>query len=248
MAHIPGKFIWFEYNGSNAAAAKAFYSEVFAWKFDDVAMPDPYTMIKAGDKAIGGIGRAGGPSRWLPYLSVADVDAARRAVTAGGGKTLGEAFDIPTVGRMALVTDPHGAEVWLMRGQDSDEPDGQVPVGAFCWNELSTPDPVAAVAFYEKAFGFTHEAMDMGPAGTYRILQAGLQGRGGVTTGKGTASWLPYVMTDGADAAVDRAKRSRGSVEVPPTDIPGVGRFAILVDPTGARLGILQPAPQAAKP
>jgi predicted enzyme related to lactoylglutathione lyase len=54
-------------------------------------------------------------------------------------------------------------------------------------------------------------------------------------------AWLPYVQVASADQAADKAKRLGATVVVPPTDIPNVGRFAILVDGQGAATGILQP-------
>jgi predicted enzyme related to lactoylglutathione lyase len=55
--------------------------------------------------------------------------------------------------------------------------------------------------------------------------------------------WLPYVAVDDADAAIARARRLAATICVEPEDIPGVGRFGVLQDPTGAALAIIKPLP-----
>ena len=79
--------------------------------------------------------------------------------------------------------------------------------------------------------------------GTYYTLEAGGKPRAGVLAKpmpQAPHAWLPYVAVANADATVDKAKRLGATPIVPPTDIPTVGRFSILVDPNGAALGILQ--------
>jgi predicted enzyme related to lactoylglutathione lyase len=53
--------------------------------------------------------------------------------------------------------------------------------------------------------------------------------------------WLPYVQVANADKTAERARKLGGDLVAPPSDVPGVGRFAIFKDSLGATLGILQP-------
>jgi len=84
-------------------------------------MPDgTYWIAKQGDARVGGITQmnggapAGTPSHWFPYLEVDDVDARVKKVTAGGGKVAQAPFDIPGVGRIAVVSDATGAMIgWI---------------------------------------------------------------------------------------------------------------------------------------
>ena len=249
MSHLPGKFVWFECVTRDAKRAQAFYGEVLGWKVEAFPMGDfTYEMIKAGATAIGGYAPpadAKTPPHWISYLSVDDVDAAVKRVTAAGGKLLDGPSDIPTVGRMAKVADPQGAIFQLFRASDGDPADGPSANGQFYWNELWAADGKKAVAFYEKVAGFTHKDMDMGPEGTYHVLEKGDKSRAGIMTStrKDVAPmWLPYVAVDDCDAAVARAKKQGGAVHVEPTDIPNIGRFAILSDPTGATIAVIKPA------
>ena len=252
---LPGKFVWFELVSKDAKKAQVFYGEAFRWK----TMPFPmgestYDMILAGDTPdtmIGGYAPPKGdrqPSHWISYVSVEDVDAAAKAATANGGKVVEAPSDIPGVGRMARIADPQGAELCLLKNATGDPPDATVaPPGRFFWNELHTSDPTRVLAFYEKVVGFSHRSMDMGPAGIYHILSRGGVDRGGVTghlLDGVPPHWLPYVAVDDVDATIARAKRLGATIPMSPEDIPGVGRFGVLQDPTGARLAIMKPLPR----
>lgn len=115
------------------------------------------------------------------------------------------------------------------------------PAGTYIWQDLFTPDPKAAEAFYGALFGWTVTAMpmpgDMG--GTYDILENAGQGFGGcmpLFPGQGDAArWTPYVSVpaDDVDAAAARAAAAGGTVVQEPMDIPTVGRFATILDPDG---------------
>jgi uncharacterized protein len=252
MPLLIGKFVWFENVTTKPAEAQRFYGEVLGWKVHGWAMgPETYDMILTGDSMdtmIGGYSPAKeGAARWVSYVSVADVDASAKAVEKAGGKLLGPAIDVPTVGRMAQVADPAGAELFLYRSSDGEnKADSAEPVtGAFFWNELWTPDAKAALAFYEQAFGYTHRDMDMGPGGVYRVLEHGGVPRAGILEEKGAKPhWLPYVAVDDCDATLARAKRGGATVEIPGTDIPTVGRFGVFRDPQGARLAVIKPSPR----
>ena len=260
-ALLPGKFVWFELVTGDPKKAQAFYGGLLGWKVEPFPMGNTkYDMILAGhtlDTMIGGYAPLQNErqrSHWISYVSVEDVDAAVKAVTAERGRVVEAPSEIPTVGRKARIADPRGAELYVFRNPKGDPPDPSMAHGGFpstgagrwLWNELHTSDPRGALAFYEKALGFSHRAMDMGPAGTYYILSRGGVDRGGVTAElpRGVAPhWLPYVAVDDADQPIARAKKLGARIHAGPEDIPGVGRFGVIEDPTGAALAIMKPQP-----
>jgi predicted enzyme related to lactoylglutathione lyase len=255
---LPGKFVWFEHASKDPKKAQLFYAEVFGWKVQPFPMgADSYDMILAGDTPdtmLGGYAslESGRTPHWISYVSVNDVDAAVKAAAANGGKIVEPPTDIPTVGRYARIADPQGAEICVFRNSTGDPPDAPsgVPSGRFLWNELHTTDPAKALAFYEKVVGFTSRTMDMGPAGKYHVIGKGGADRGGVTNELAPGAkphWLPYVSVDDTDATVARAKKFGAKIAMPATDIPGVGRFAVFDDPTGAQLAVLKPQPAQKK-
>lgn len=251
---LPGKFVWFELVARDPKRAQAFYGEVFGWKVQPFPMgPATYEMIWAGDTPdtmIGGYAAPSTdrqPSHWLSYVSVTDVDAAARVAGTSGGKVVAPPRELPGVGRSARIADPQGAELSLFRNSTGDPPDGPAPVGRFFWNELHTTDPDTALAFYEKVVGYSHRSADMGGGGTYHLLSASGTDRAGVTAqDAGVAPhWLPYVHVEDVDATLARARRLGATLSVDPADIPGIGRFGVLVDPVGASLAVMKPQPRS---
>jgi len=251
---LPGKFVWFEHASRDAKKAQAFYGEVFGWKVSSFPISEgSYDMIAAGDAMIGGYDvrrvREGEPAHWRSVMSVANVDATAKAAAGAGGKLIDAPADMPQVGRFARIADPLGAELSLLTSFTDDPPDAIATHGRWLWNELHTGDPARSVAFCEKVLGYSVRAQDMGPAGTYHVLSQGGVDRGGVTAhGAGeTSYWLPYVSVDDADATIARAQRLGAKIDVPATDIPGIGRFGVFTDPTGATLAVMKPSPSMPK-
>jgi len=247
MSHLHGKFVWFEHMSGNVAAARAFYDAQFGWKSDGVPMgAQTYHMIQNGAEGIGGFRAVmpGTSSRWVSYLSVADVDAVARSVSLSGGKVLLPPTDFPPVGRGAGLTDPLGAQFSIWQAAQGDRADvASVAIGDWYWIELWTPDPARALGFYKGVFGYTEDAMDMGPGGTYYVLKKDGVPRAGLAKSanlNAKSMWLPYVRVANCDAAAAKAKGLGANVLSPPLDIPDVGRFAVLCDPTGVAVAIIE--------
>jgi uncharacterized protein len=130
--------------------------------------------------------------------------------------------------------------------------------GSFVWHELMTTDTQAARAFYGKVVGWGAQDASM-PGMHYTLFTVGETRVGGLmdlpeqADQMGTPpNWMGYVGADDVDATVDRLKRLGGAVHVPPTNIPDVGRFAVVADPQAAVFGLfkwLTPGPdQSAAP
>lgn len=107
--------------------------------------------------------------------------------------------------------------------------------GMFSWNELTTTDPKAALEFYTKLFGWKTEVKHMEQM-DYTFVKVGDRPVGGVMQAPPRApiAWTSYVSVDNIDETAKLAESLGGKVYFPPTDIPHVGRFAILCDPQGA--------------
>ncbi|MBI5867551.1 MAG: VOC family protein [candidate division Zixibacteria bacterium] len=109
----------------------------------------------------------------------------------------------------------------------------------FIWYELNTPDPKAAEVFYGRVLECT--AREFAPGAGYTILSAGGADIGGIMAIPENAcepharpAWVGYIGVSDTDDAVARLRAAGGSVFKEPTDIPGVGRFAVVADPHGA--------------
>ena len=185
----------------------------------------------------------------MPYLSVSDVDSTYKAALAAGAKSLMAPRDYGSAGRAATISDPTGGVFSLWRGSHGDPPRRRRrPRAAGSGTQLASADEKMALAFYEKVFGFDHDAMPM-PDGTYYILKQGEKGRAGlcrVRDASQATMWMPYVCVADCDAVAERARTLGATIHVPASDIPGVGRFAVFIDPQGASLSILKPDPAMA--
>ncbi len=116
-----GFFHWNELATRDVEGAKKFFAETVGWSFTGMEMDNgTYWVAVDGDKPIGGIMGMDGPQfegvppHWLSYLSVDDVDARIAKTTANGGEVVMPAFDVPNVGRIAVIKDPTGAALGII--------------------------------------------------------------------------------------------------------------------------------------
>jgi predicted enzyme related to lactoylglutathione lyase len=121
-------------------------------------------------------------------------------------------------------------------------------VGSFCWFELATSDRVAAQKFYSAVFGWEPAEVPMGPEMTYTMLRLKGNDVGGVyalmkdqIAAHVPPHWMPYIKVESVDESASKASKLGAKSIVPPSDIPNVGRFAVIQDPTGAVTSIFQP-------
>lgn len=254
-----GSFIWYELLTNNPDAAKRFYDEVVGWAIEaEPSGPMDYRMIDTGTGLVGGVMRlddtmkAGGARpTWLGYIGVDDVDASVEAVTAAGGAVRMPAWDIPNVGRVAMVADPQGAPFYLMRGATDAASTAFVATmqpGHACWNELATSDPAAAIDFYARQFGWTKgDAMPMGEMGEYRFLHLGEPMIGAVMKQPSPEippMWITYFYVPDIDRAAEAVKAGGGAIHFGPSEIPG-GDYSITAgDSEGAVFGVVGPRKQ----
>jgi len=108
--------------------------------------------------------------------------------------------------------------------------------------ELATTDVGKAKSFYQALFDWQLQDMDMGDM-TYTMIQVGEGTGGGMLKhpmpGQPSA-WLAYVLVDDVRAATDKAKALGAQIIRDVMEVPNAGWFSIIVDPTGAALGLWQ--------
>ena len=244
-----GRFVWHELSTSDPKRAIAFYGELFGWKARDVKMgaSGEYTLLSNGTTDVAGItelSKGQSAPMWLGYTTTSDADATAEKAKNLGAKVVVPPTDIPNIGRFTILVDPQGAVIAPMKvTEEAPEVEGNPALGTFCWDELVTNDPKGSVSFHTALFGLTANAMDMGPAGTYHVLHEGERRRAGVLKAPkpGIATqWLAYVVVDDVDASAQRAVKLGGKVMGEPADIPNIGRYAVITDPSGAAIALFK--------
>jgi len=116
-----GHFHWNELMTRNPEQAKSFYGATVGWTFEAMPMPDgTYWVAKLGDDAVAGIFPLsspqfdGVPEQWMAYLAVDNVDQRVNKATAAGAELMRPLFDVPGVGRIAILREPGGAGIGWM--------------------------------------------------------------------------------------------------------------------------------------
>lgn len=252
VEHAPGSFCWLELGTSDAEAAKNFYTELFGWSAFEV--PDPsaggYTLFQIDGKDVAGLYQLrdeqkaqGIPPHWLTYIATENANETSAKGKSLGGNVLMEPFDVMDLGRMSVLTDPTGATfaVWQAGAHGGCNVINQP--NTFCWGELATTDTNRAGEFYTKLFGWKRKAGDLEGFEYTEFINADVPIGGMMTlpaeAGNIPPHWNPYIAVADCDATAGKVESLGGKILVPPSDIPHVGRFAVVQDPQGATFSII---------
>jgi uncharacterized protein len=260
--YVPGAPDWVDLGSRDTQAAAAFYHALFGWEFRS-AGPESggYGTFRLAGQTVAALGPLQDDNArpaWTVYFETADADATTKTVEQAGGSVRFPPMDVFEQGRAAGCSDPDGAEfaVWqpgTTRGLD------RVGAGALCWTELCTTDATRAREFYRTVFAWDTEEVplpgDPSP-GSYTVVSRAGGGQEGSHGGimqlahellpDGFAYWQPYFAVADCDAVVAAAARRAATVLMPATDMPGVGRTALVKDPEGAYFALLTPEESAA--
>ena len=251
-----GTFMWNELMSTDIEKAKKFYSSVLGWEYDGMPMGEmgTYWLIRAGQQMAGGAAQINPklhgpmPSHWMPYVAVKDINAIAKQAEKD---LLYPPMDVPDVGRMTALKDPTGAALSIMtpgNGVKTGKPVPPTPKpshGTFMWNELSTGDMKAAEKYLCELLGWNCIEME-GSQGQYKLFQVEGVSVGGMMPlqqgDPGPSRWMGYIAVNDIAAANGAVAKNGGKVLVPPTDVPGIGKFIVAADPAGGVVAMMQPA------
>jgi predicted enzyme related to lactoylglutathione lyase len=251
---LQGSWIWYELISPDPEGAKAFYEAVVGWGMTTGhgESNTDYGFITAGDGAmVGGLLRLnaemaehGARPCWLGYIGVDNVDASLKAIEAAGGKTLMPANDIEMAGRIAMISDPGGAPVYVMTpnpppgGGESTAFSASRNPGHCGWNELLAADGPRETAFYSAQFGWSlPDPMDMGPMGKYQFIAHDDVQVGAIMTKteqSPNAMWNHYFWVPSIETAKAALTANGGQVINGPMQVPTGDWIVQGTDPQGA--------------
>lgn len=255
-AEIKGRFVWHDLMTSDTAAAGKFYPRVTGWKSQAWEKDASYTLWMNGKNALGGVvgmpkdmGQA--PAHWMMHVATPNVAATVETARSLGARICKEVTPIPDVGQFAVIADPQGATFSAFQPnpmpEGSTPPSPKVGEGDFCWHELATTEPDAALSFYTELFGWKlSRKHDMAEMGSYTIFAYGGEDVGGIyqlQPGIPASFWLSYIRVKDASRAAKAASAGGGRVINGPMEVPGGALIAQFTDPQGALFAVHQLKP-----
>ena len=241
-----GHVVWHDLMTPDVAAARRFYACLMGWNYEVEHAEDfvwqagegDYPLLLAKGMAHGGFVQIeqGARPRWLAYVEVGDVDTACAAALSHQGAVERTPFDVPGVGRGAVIRDPCGAAICPFETGHDHSP----PKGVFLPDMLMTTDVPKAASFYASLFGWKPVASAAGdaidftaPDGTH---VASIEALPAVSAQ--TAQWVPYLAVGDADAASARAVDLGASLRATGDVVRTPNAGALIRDPTGAIFGL----------
>jgi uncharacterized protein len=247
--YVPGKWVWAEMFTEDADAAVQFYGKVFGWSFQAFrAQRGPgYRLALSDGEPVGGVlereqTREKKPgSRWLGMISVPDVKVAARYAAEHRGKVVMPPRVLPGRGEVALLEDPEGAAFGVIRSSAGDPPDYLAADKQWVWVELWARDPQAMAQFYSGLAGYEIAAVKRPDGSSGYVLASGGYARCGIVASpapKVAPAWVPYLRVEDVKAVATQAEQAGARLLVPPAPAIREGRVALIVDPTGAAIGL----------
>lgn len=249
--HHPGKVIWAELVTPDLGSARRFYGELLGWTFQDVpGARIPYAIALQNGEPVAGLvqprsARSGRRQPyWLPFIAASNVESLRGQAVAHGARVLSPPRSYPDRGEQAVLADPQGAVFGVLQSTSGDPPDVLADPGDFIWTSLITRDPKADAAFYQELFGYQEQDLP-GDEATHLLLSSEGYARASVNQlppGSAAPSpyWLSFLRVPSTTAAVARARTLGATVLTEPHPDRHGGMVAVIADPTGAPVGLLE--------
>jgi uncharacterized protein len=235
---------WVDIGTTDLEAGLAFYSELFGWTGQDLGEEaGHYTIVSKNGKQVAAMSTAqdSGPPRWTTYVNVDSADDVAKKAEAAGGTVVMPPMDVMSAGRMAIFQDTTGAFIAVWQPDDHIGADLVNEPGTLVWEELSTSDLAKSKEFYSAVFGWGFGGSDeYAEAQVNGRTVAGVMPRPAEMPAEVPDHWLVYFGAEDVEADAKRATDLGATVVVPPTDIPGTGRFAVLMDPQGAAFALFK--------
>ena len=250
--HHPGKVVWADLVTPDLPAAEKFYGTLFGWTFQNVhAGNHDYAVAMLDGRPIAGLLEKAGPvgSRqqpaWLTFLAASDLDGTKRTALAHGAKVLTNDRTYPRRGQQCVLSDPEGAVFALLASSSGDPPDYLPAVGEWIWSSLHAKDAGAEAAFYQQLFNYDVFEAPSDDGQVHLILSSDNYARVSANDlAQGSARrhphWLNFVRVADAAEAAAKVRALGGRVLVEPRADRHGGMLAVVADPAGAPIGLME--------
>jgi predicted enzyme related to lactoylglutathione lyase len=250
--HHVGKVVWADLVTPDLGAAKRFYGGVFGWTFSDSATAyGNYAVAYVGGRPVAGLLQRATPARehghpvWLSFLAVRDVDATTRTALEHGAQVVYASRSYPGRGRQAVLRDPAGAVFGILASSSGDPADVLAEPGEWIWSALQVHDPAADSRFYQAVMGYDADDVPSDDGLPHAILSSDGFARASINAfPDGTPGrhphWLGFVRVRDVTSVSSRAVALGGQVLLEPRPDRHGGNLAIIADPIGAPIGLME--------
>ena len=251
MEYHQGKVIWADLVTPDLADAEHFYGGLFGWTFQTVLHGDSdYAVAFLDGRPIAGILQKPIPQNekrqpaWLTFLAVRDLKSASEIALKQGAKSLATSRTYAGRGSQSIFADPEGAVFAMLASSSGDTPDYLASPGDWIWSSLIARDPKQSADFYKAVFGY--DVFDLVPSddgAEHVILSTDDYARAGIHSlqpGHRHSHWLNFIRVVDAVASSAKAVTLGGRVLIPPRLDRQGGQVAVIADPTGAPLGLME--------
>ncbi|WP_455207019.1 VOC family protein [Kaarinaea lacus] len=246
--YFPGKFIWHDLFTDKLLESMDFYKGVFGWEFRKFGPGKrAYYYITNTGLGVGGLSQLdtsdGTGNQWVSYISVDDVDAANNYVMQNGGKILVSPRTFEQLGQVAIFADPEGAPFGVINSFSGDQREALPHVGQWIWADLFAINPKMQIEFYKGIAQYSAMENPVSGIAEDYFLQSNNVARGGVMPLPAEdilPNWLPYVRVADINDSVMKVTQFGGEVILQPSMQIFNGKLAIVTDPGGAALGIIE--------
>ena len=247
IEHHPGKVIWTDLVTPDLAGAEHFYSGLFGWTFQSIR-PE-YAIALLGGRPVGGVVQRPIPAGqkrqpgWLTFFAVADLGAASKLALAHGAKSLAPPKTYPRRGSQAVFADPEGAAFAMLASSTGDAGDYLPTPGEWIWSSMLATDTAMNADFYAAVFGYEVYDLPSDDGSQHVILASDDYARAGIHTLPPEhlhPRWLNFVRVLDAQQASAQAVALGGRVLVEPYLDRHGGHVAVVADPYGAPVGLME--------
>jgi predicted enzyme related to lactoylglutathione lyase len=250
--HHAGKMIWADLVTPDLATAEKFYGGLFGWTFQPIHAGDTnYAVAMLDGRPIGGLVQKAIPvgqhqqSAWLTFLAANDVDGVKKLAVSHGAKVLSDIKSYPLRGRQCVLSDPEGAVFALLASSSGDTPDYLPATGDWIWSSLHAKDAGAEAAFYQNLLGYDVFDLPSDDGLEHLILSTDDYARASANdlergSARRHSHWLNFVRVENAAQSAAKAVAMGGRVLVEPRADRHGGMLAVVADPAGAPVGLME--------
>ena len=250
---LPGKFVWADLFSSDLEASRDFLVGLLGWEWRWISTEQGrrYGLFYNDGSAVAGLAHhrsedAPGQSyaRWAYYVSVQDIDELLTRARARGSVVLMPAREVAERGRFAILADGEKAPLGVLTSHAGDPGDYRAEPGEWLWHQLFARDPEAAASYYAELFGYEMHAPKEYPDLVDIILASDGYARAGIARlpadSEAISQWLGLVRVADLGTTLARVEALGGKVLLAPESGVADGAVALVADPLGAPLGLVQ--------